>query len=394
MPRKFIPRNAEQCEQALGDVVDAGAKLAFSHAMNEEKTDAQLFKLLSKPRPGDWLTTHEELGQSFPQYAKRMAPKSGGVLPRPACDGLLICPVGQTFASEIGQMFMPHLVKYCAAFFPGMYIEVLEKPLSLKGISSRENDFGHKQYLLPDIFNMLNTDREVVSRRRAYCRLGVTLEDIYPGEEWNYVFGQARPLERVGMFSFARHSPMFYEGVHATEAGGMLTPKLKLAWLRTCRHTMVHETCHMLGILHCVYWHCLMNGNNGPHDSNGSTGFLCPVCLRKLMHALSSLCGPESAHAIDERYAGMQAVLCELADEVGRAESNSICRDLQWLEHRRAQLEEALLCPPPPLPLADVLPQRQRPGPARTDEARVQGVMQNASRIGYSVQSSAKGRGK
>ena len=24
------------------------------------------------------------------------------------------------------------------------------------------------------------------------------MEDIYPGEEWNYVFGQAKPMERVG----------------------------------------------------------------------------------------------------------------------------------------------------------------------------------------------------
>merc|ERR1719409_1966692 len=105
---------------------------------------------------------------------------------------------------------------------------------------------------------------------------------------------------------------MFYEGVHASDVRSRLTPQMTLSWLRTCRHTMVHETCHMLGILHCVFWHCLMNGNNGPHDSNGSTGFLCPVCLRKLMLALAGLHGGESVHLIDERYASMEAVLREL----------------------------------------------------------------------------------
>lgn len=263
--------------------------------------------------------------------------------------------------SEIGQMFMPHLVDYCTAFFPGMFVEVLEKPLSLQDVSSRDNDFNHKQYLIGDIFTMLNTSKEVVSKRRAYCRLGVTLEDIYPGDEWNYVFGQARPMERVGVFSFARHSPMFYEAVHATDVCSKLTPRMRLSWMRTCRHTMVHETCHMLGILHCVHWHCLMNGNNGPHDSNGSTGFLCPVCLRKLMHSLSLLCGPENAHTIDERYANLQAVLTALANEVVREDSDNsaLGRDLQWLELRRSQLEEALKYPPPPAPAADVEPTRR-----------------------------------
>jgi len=384
MPRKFIPRNQSQCEQALGPIESPEIKALFDHGVVEDVVDAQFFKLLSKPRPGDWLETHEELGQSFPQYAKRMHPKSGGCLPRPACDGLLICPVGNSFDSEIGQMFMPHLIKYCDAFFSGMLVEVLEKPLSLSEISSRDNDFGHKQYLIGDIFTVLNTHKDVISRRRAYCRLAVTLEDIYPGDEWNYVFGQARPLERIGVFSFARHSPMFYQGVHATEVGCKLTPELMLNWLRTCRHTMVHETCHMLGILHCVYWHCLMNGNNGPHDSNGSTGFLCPVCLRKLMHALSALCGSESALLIDKRYANLQVVLQELADSVGSAAlvTPSLVRDLRWLQTRRSQLEAALQCPPPPIP--------------EIEEARVgtRGTTQNQSRgRGYSQSSAVRGRG-
>ena len=32
---------------------------------------------------------------------------------------------------------------------------------------------------------------------------------------------------------------------------------------RACK-VMVHEVCHMFGIKHCVYFHCLMNGSN--HD--------------------------------------------------------------------------------------------------------------------------------
>lgn len=352
MPPKFIPRTLPQCEQALGDVTTPDLCAAFHHGLAQEDTEPGLFRLLSKPRRGDWLDTHQELGQSFPQYAKRMNPQSGRALPRPACDGLLICPIGKSFDSDIGRLFMPHLVKYCAAFFPGMSIEVLDKPLSLKDVGKRDNDFGHSQYLIGDIFTMLNTHKEVVSKRRAYCRLGVTLEDIFPGEEWNYVFGQARPIERVGVFSFARHSPVFYNGVHAIEAIQSMTPSSMLGWLRTCRHTMVHETCHMLGILHCIFWHCLMNGNNGPHDSNGSTPFLCPVCLRKLMYALAGVCGPEAVAAIDERYANLEVVLGEVVSAFGNeaCEDVRLRKDLDWLAFRRSQLQEALSTEAPPIP--------------------------------------------
>ena len=61
---------------------------------------------------------------------------------------------------------------------------------------NRMNDFMHEQYLIADLFDALHS--ETRSHRKAYCRLGITMEDIYPGEEWNYVFGQAKPMERVG----------------------------------------------------------------------------------------------------------------------------------------------------------------------------------------------------
>merc|ERR1712050_454162 len=103
---------------------------------------------------------------------------------------------------------------------------------------------------------------------------------------------------------------------------------------------MVHETCHMFGVLHCVYWHCLMNGSNGPSDSAGAS-FLCPVCLRKLMHALRGLVGPVTVTTINERYASMlaalQHLLCEMDPD---GESQDLAKEFEWLENRRAQLLE------------------------------------------------------
>uniref|UniRef100_A0A7S3XHA7 Uncharacterized protein n=1 Tax=Oxyrrhis marina TaxID=2969 RepID=A0A7S3XHA7_OXYMA len=86
-------------------------------------------------------------------------------------------------------------------------------------------------------------------------------------------------MDRVGVFSFARHHPEFYNGVHAKNSklgGGEM-----VSWWLDCVRTCLHELGHLLGMRHCIYFRCLMNGNNGPGDSAGRTTFLCPVCLRK-----------------------------------------------------------------------------------------------------------------
>jgi len=44
---------------------------------------------------------------------------------------------------------------------------------------------------------------------------------------------------------------------------------------------MVHETCHMFGMKHCIYYECTMNGTNGESTGKG-TKALCPVCYKKL----------------------------------------------------------------------------------------------------------------
>ena len=43
----------------------------------------------------------------------------------------------------------------------------------------------------------------------AYCLLTVTMHDIYPKPEWNFVFGLANLTARTGVFSFVRYDPLF-----------------------------------------------------------------------------------------------------------------------------------------------------------------------------------------
>lgn len=45
---------------------------------------------------------------------------------------------------------------------------------------------------------------------------------------------------------------------------------------------MVHETGHMFGLKHCIYYSCIMNGSNHLNENKDKPMELCPVCVRKL----------------------------------------------------------------------------------------------------------------
>jgi archaemetzincin len=49
---------------------------------------------------------------------------------------------------------------------------------------------------------------------------------------------------------------------------------------------MTHEIGHMFGIEHCVHYACNMNGSNNLQESDRQPAHVCPVCLRKLQHAI------------------------------------------------------------------------------------------------------------
>jgi archaemetzincin len=66
-------------------------------------------------------------------------------------------------------------------------------------VVKRDKYFG-KQYLAQDILSFMK--RKVP--KDAYCVMGVTLKDIYAGVNWNYVYGWAKYVARVGIFSFLR----------------------------------------------------------------------------------------------------------------------------------------------------------------------------------------------
>jgi len=112
----------------------------------------------------------------------------------------------------------------------------------------------------------------------AFCVLAITMEDLYPEPSWNFVFGRASLRERVGLYSFARYDPAFYGQERGKDYEKVLSR-------RSCK-VLAHETGHMFGLTHCIYFKCALNGSNHLAESDARPMHLCPVCLRKLQYSI------------------------------------------------------------------------------------------------------------
>lgn len=227
-------------------------------------TDAD--PLRRAPSGDDWLAQHPEPGQTFDQYVA-----SRPNLPDAERRVLYLLPLGDLPTDPP----MAALVEVVHAFFT-LEVRVLPAvPLAAITATRRINDHtGKPQLLSPDILRWL-VDRVPPD---AYALMAVTMVDLYPDPEWNFVYGQASLALRVGVQSFARYDPTFFGGEPTHGWQRTLTS-------RTAK-VMVHEIAHMFGIEHCIYWRCVVAGANHEQEFDRHPLHLCPACLRKLWWAV------------------------------------------------------------------------------------------------------------
>ncbi len=219
------------------------------------------FAPLPKPEPLDWLASHKESGQTFEQY--RRGPHK---LPTKERHTIFLQPVAPSPPPET----LERLRRYTEAFF-GLETRVLPL-LEIDDADLNVRDqFGIRQAQTTMILPRLSK----VVPPNAYCLLGITMIDLYPGPSWNFVFGQATLSDRVGIYSLARLDPP------AAFAGTELQQK---GLERACK-VLTHEAGHMFGIRHCTAWACVMNGSNHLGELDRQPFHACPVDLRKLHHA-------------------------------------------------------------------------------------------------------------
>lgn len=245
-----------------------GATEGLQETLRKALEPADDFEPIPYPQPGDWLAVHYEPGQTFDEFTKSRPNR-----PDKIRNKIYLQPLG-----EFPKMQIPltqALKEYASAYF-AMQVEVLPvMTLGGRSITTRINTYTRKpQILTSDVLAILKDKLP----DDAFCLLAITMEDLYPEDSWNFVFGQASLLERVGVYSFARYDPAFYGDKRGKDYE-------KLILRRSCK-VLAHETGHIFGLQHCIFFRCVMNGSNHLKESDSRPMCLCPVCLRKLHRSI------------------------------------------------------------------------------------------------------------
>jgi archaemetzincin len=238
-----------------------GASAAAAEPMPPKALRAAADRLrpLYSPSPKtDWIERHpEERGQTFEQYIASRPNR-----PSAKRNTLYIQPLGEFTA--IQDKAVAATASYLGLFY-GLPVQRLpnlpldDVPAYARRVHPR---WGDKQILCAYVLD------RVVKRRpeNAVAVLALTTIDLWPGEDWNFVFGQASLEDRVGVWSLYRY------GDPQEEYPLYLRRTLKVA---------VHETGHMLGMLHCTAYRCGMNGANNRPEMDATPLAFCPECAAK-----------------------------------------------------------------------------------------------------------------
>jgi archaemetzincin len=257
---RFVPPTRAECLEAVGLDPDVAPHLRRALEFDDA------FEPLSGPGSQDWLAVHGERGQTFQEF-REFYPQ-----PVPELHPICIQPIDEVLG-HAGPC-LEHLVEFAGAFFARDVVVLPGQPMPHGRIRSRmDRATGQIQHFAGDVL------RELASRRPpdALCLLGLTDHDIYPDVLVEFAFGEASAVHRVALCSTARYRPPFREESAGQPAGIMF---------RRCIRVLSHEVCHMLGIGHCVYARCLMNGSADLAESDRRPLHLCPVDLHKLQYAL------------------------------------------------------------------------------------------------------------
>ena len=246
-----------------------GSTKGLSETMIKALDPGDDFAPVPVPKPGDWLAVHRETGQSFDDFVKSKPNRPDNIR-----NQIYLQPLGEFPEGRIP--LVQTLREYAAAYF-NMEVQVLASlRLDDSAITTRVNPFtGNRQILTGDVLAILKKNLPA----DAFCVLALTMTDLYPDPSWNFVFGQASLRQRVGVYSFARYDPVFYGQRRGKDYEQLLLR-------RSCK-VLVHETGHMFGLMHCIYFRCVLNGSNHLQESDSRPLHLCPVCLRKLKYGIA-----------------------------------------------------------------------------------------------------------
>jgi archaemetzincin len=223
-----------------------------------------LHKRLGTPKAGEWLAVQNEPGQTYGQYVR-----GGPVRPDRERRVIYVQPLGDF--TKTGRKVIRLTADYMEAYF-NLQIKVLDDlPLSLVPAKARR---VHPTWNVPQILAPYVLDEVLAPRlpKDAVAYIAFTASDLWPGEGWNFVFGEASLVNRVGVWSLYR-----YGNPDESEDA------FRLFLLRAIK-VGTHETGHMFSMEHCIRYECNMCGSNSLPEADRCPVWLCPECLAKLCY--------------------------------------------------------------------------------------------------------------
>ncbi|MCX7702623.1 MAG: archaemetzincin, partial [Planctomycetota bacterium] len=254
------PRSEPSTAELLPDDRESFEKMLFETI---EKL-RPLHRKLGPPRRGDWLDQHSERGQTFRQYLR-----SKPYIPDEKQNVIYIQPLGEfTPAHRRIVQLTAEFVELCFGF----KVETKESlPISLIPDSARRRHptSGDEQILTGYVIENILKPRLPEDACAYVC---LTSSDLWPGEGWNFVFGQALIGGQLGVWSIYR----FGDPTKSEEA-------FKKSLLRTLK-IATHEIGHLFSFEHCIAYECNMCGTNHLDETDRYPLLLCPECVAKVCY--------------------------------------------------------------------------------------------------------------
>lgn len=221
------------------------------------ENDIKLFP----PKPGDWLYSRKEKGQSFEQFLN-----SKHIIPTTENNIIYLQPIGKFDSLQAKQIKL--VQEYLEIFFQ-LKTKTLDNvsndviPKYARRIGPDENEQFLAGFILDSV---LKKEKP----KNGIGLMALTEVDLYPKPEWSFVFGLASYRDRIAVSSIYRLQDKSLKGADFN----LCLERL----LKICSH----EIGHMFGLYHCIDANCVMNGTNSLSETDEHTLRLCSNCQRKL----------------------------------------------------------------------------------------------------------------
>lgn len=233
------------------------AKKARAELRANIKKIEPFFDLMGAPKSYDWAATHTEPGQTFEEYLD-----ADPVRPTPERRKIYVLPLGTFTAKQ--RKIVDTAAEYLGVFYDLPVESMPPKILDARYPNVRHNKFTKTRQIRTGM--ILNDILKPLLPTDAAALIAFTVDDLYPNESMNYVFGQASLEDRVGVWSLARMDDN-------TDDRNFLVRTLKIA---------SHETGHMFSMRHCTKYECVMSGTNHLDETDRRPLDACPECTAKI----------------------------------------------------------------------------------------------------------------